>query len=345
MPAEDMSDFSMTNPREPAGGNPGADPDDAGDAAPVLKPEDQILAEQELARRGAEADMDIPIVRAIKETSTEALTPVRYRGSDTLCFDCHKGISCWNACCHDTDILLTPFDLVRLARHFEARPADIVRLFGSAAVHDKSNMPVVKLKMLDKPGQAQKPCVFLDEVEGCTVYENRPAACRYYPLGLAAIKIADEEQTEQFYFLVKESHCKGQEEPKAQTVDAFRVEQGVEPYDEQNAGWMHILMKLTSWRTIGGPWGKEPDARVKRMFHMAATDIDAFRTFVFNSTFLDKYAIAPEMREVLARDDEALLKLAFDWLRSVIFNEPTVPLKEDVLRDAIAKAQRDLGAG
>ena len=81
------------------------------------------------------------------------------------------------------------------------------------------------------------------------------------------------------------------------------------------------------------------------MFYMASSDIDAFRQFVFNSSFLDRYAIAQEMREVLATDDEALLKLAFDWLRNVLFNEPTIGLKADVLQQAIAKAQRDMGAG
>ena len=327
----------MSDPKIPTPGV-GREPD-------TLKAEDQLLAEQEIARRNAEADMEIPIIQALKASSADPLQPVRYKATDTLCFDCHKGVSCWNECCHDTDITLTPFDLVRLARHFEARPADIVRLFGAPAVHDKSNMPVVKLKMLDKPGAAKKPCVFLDEAEGCTVYENRPAACRYYPLGLAAFKIKEQDEPSSFYFLVKESHCKGHEEPKQQTVAEFRLAQGVEPYDEQNQGWMHILMKLTSWKSIGGPWGKEPDERVKRMFYMASTDIDSFRKFVFNSTFLDKYAIEPEMREELAMNDEVLLKLAFDWLRNVIFNETTIGLKEDVLQGAIARAQRDMGAG
>ena len=331
----------MSDPKSPTASDDESFPEDAGPP----KPEDQMFAEDEMARRKADADMEVPIVSAIKGTSTEALQPVRYSGKDTLCFDCHKGVSCWNACCFDTDILLTPFDLLRLARHFEARPADIVRLFGTPAVHDKSNMPVVKLKMLEQDGRKERPCVFLDEAEGCTVYENRPAACRYYPLGLAAFKLEGKEDAENFYFLVKESHCRGHEEPKAQTVDQYRASQGVEPYDEQNRGWMHILMKLTSWRSIGGPWGREPDERVKRMFYMATSDIDSFRTFVFNSTFLDKYAIEPAMREELVRNDEALLKLAFNWLRNVIFNDPTIELRTEVMQSAIARAQRELGGG
>ncbi len=310
-----------------------------------LSPEEERYAEEEAKRRAAEHDMEMPIVTAMKETTPEPVQPVRYRASDKLCFDCHKGISCWNACCYDTDIMLTPYDLQRLAGHFECRPADVVRLFGSPSVHDRSNMPVVKLKMLDRPGDRRKPCVFLDEVDGCTVYENRPAACRYYPLGLAAVKIKEQDSIENFYFMVREPHCHGHDEPKEQTVAEFREAQGVEPYDQQNADWIYILMKLTSWKSVGGPWGKEADARTKKMFYMASTDIDAFRQFVFNSSFFERYLVEPAMREELATSDEALLKLACDWLRNVLFNEPTIAVKEHVLREAIAKARRDMGGG
>ena len=317
-----------------------------GDDAVPAKSEDQTLAEEEIARRKAEADMETPIVSAIRSTSADPVQPVRFKASDSFCFSCHKGVSCWNECCHDTDITLTPYDNLRLSRHFETRPADILRLFTAPAVHDKSSLPVPKLRMMEPPaGETRKACVFLDETDGCTVYEHRPAACRYYPLGLAAVKMKGHEEPEDFYFLVREPHCQGHKEKKEQTVTAFRAEQGVEPYDEANRGWIYILMKLASWKSLGGPWGKEPEERVKRMFYMATTDVDAFRSFVFNSTFLDKYEIAPEMRETLATDDEAMLRLAFDWLRNVLFNEQTIGLKADVMQSAIAKARRELGAG
>ena len=42
--------------------------------------------------------------------------------------------------------------------------------------------------------------------------------------------------------------------------------------------------------------------------------------------------------------DEALLFLGFDWLKNVMFNEPTVSMKQDVLQGAIARTRGDLGA-
>jgi hypothetical protein len=162
-------------------------------------------------------------------------------------------------------------------------------------------------------------------------------------LGLASVKMKGHEAPEDFYFLVKEPHCKGHDEARVRTVAAFRADEGVEVYDEANRGWIHILMKLASWRTLGGPFGKEPDERTRKMFFMATTDLDAFRKFVFETSFLDRYAIAAEMRPKLATDYEALLALALDWLRAILFNEPTMPLREDVLHEAIAKARTNLG--
>ena len=301
-----------------------------------------MQSELEARRRQAEVDLDVPIVSAVRAAAEGPVLPLRLTASNTFCFECHKGVSCWNECCHDTDITLTPCDIIRIGRALNMAPGDAGRMFGSEAVHEASGMPVLKLKRVDNGGP-KRPCVFLDPVEGCTIYGDRPAACRYYPLGLASVKMKGHDAPEDFYFLVKEPHCKGHEEPREQTVADFRAGQGVEPYDERNRGWIHILMKLASWRTLGGPFGKEPDERTKKMFLMATTDLDAFRRFVFDTSFLERYAVAPETHAELATDDEALLELALDWLRAILFNEPTLPLRENVLHEAIAQARAGLG--
>ncbi len=299
-------------------------------------------ADDEARRRQAEVDLDVPIVSALRFSAEGPVVPVRLTASNSFCFDCHKGVSCWNECCYDTDITLTPYDIIRIGRALNMPSGGAARMFGTEAVHEASGMPVLKLKRVDN-GAPKRPCVFLDPVEGCTIYADRPAACRYYPLGLASVKMKGHDAPEDFYFLVKEPHCKGHEESREQTVADFRAEQGVEPYDEHNRGWIHILMKLASWKTIADPFGKEPDERTKKMFLMATTDLDAFRRFVFDTRFLDRYAVDPATHSELATDDEALLKLALAWLRAILFNEPTLPLRENVLQEAIAQARAELG--
>ncbi len=94
---------------------------------------------------------------------------------------------------------------------------------------------------------------------------------------------------------------------------------------------------------MAAPYGKETDEPTKKMFFMATTDLDAFRRFIFGTSFLQRYAIDPEMHQKLQEDDETLLLLALDWLRTILFNEPTLPLREEVLQDSIAKARAGLG--
>ena len=123
----------------------------------------------------------------------------------------------------------------------------------------------------------------------------------------------------------------------------FRRDQGIEPYDEQNRGWIEILMKMASWQSIGGPYGKAPSKQTKQMFFLVSTDIDGFRRFVFETKFLDTYDIDEDMVDSVRVNDEALLQLGFDWLRNVMFNDPTITLKQDVLQQAIGKAREGLG--
>ncbi len=299
--------------------------------------------EEELERRRAEADMEVPIVAALRDGTADPVQPTRYRRGDTLRFSCHRAVSCWNECCHNTQITLTPYDLIRLGRNLEIRTSQVTARYAVPTLHEPSGMPVLRLGMQEAAG-ARKPCVFLDPEHGCSVYRDRPAACRYYPLGLASVKMKGHDAPEDFYFLVKEPHCKGHEQPKEQTVAQFLENQQVAEYDEHNRDWIHILMKLASWKSLGGPWGKEPDQRVRQMFLMVSADPDAFRRFVFGSSFLEKYAVDPAMRAQLESDDEALQRLGFDWLRAVLFNEPTLHLREHVLQGAIAKARCETGA-
>ncbi|MEK7245671.1 MAG: YkgJ family cysteine cluster protein, partial [Pseudomonadota bacterium] len=230
-----------------------------------------------------------------------------------------------------------------LSRRLELRPRDFLARHTLPAIHEQSNLPVAKLKMKSEDNTGA--CVFMHEVDGCTVYSDRPATCRYYPLGFATVKLRDSEGTADFHFLVKESHCLGHEESNLQSVDAFRREQGVEDYDRINRGWMDILMKMVSWRTLGGPGGKDISPQSQKMFFMVSTDVEAFRDFVFKTRFLETYQIDPEMTEKLKIDDELLLVLGFDWMKNVFFNEPTIALREDVMHQAIAKKREEVGGG
>ena len=269
--------------------------------------------------------------------------PIRLTGSNSFCFHCHPGVSCFNECCHDTDITLTPYDLIRIGRAVGMTSGEAGRMFGTKAVHDASGMPILKLKRVDT-GDERRPCVFLDPEKGCSIYADRPAACRYYPLGLASVKMKGHDAPEDFYFLVKEPHCKGHEENREQTVAEFRADQGVEIYDERNRSWIHILMKLASWKTLGGPLGKEVGrADEENVLHGRPPISTRFAVSFSARASSSAMRSIPKCMQTLQEDDETLLLLAFDWMRAILFAEQTLPLREEVLHESIAKARAGLG--
>jgi len=295
----------------------------------------------EAERRRIDKETKLEIFDAVRGGDDSPVMPVRLKSGDMFNFSCHRGVSCWNQCCHGTDITLTPMDILTLSNHLGVRPREFLAEHTLPGVWERADLPVAKLKMTYADGKG--PCVFLAD-EGCSVYEARPATCRYYPLGLASIKPKGADDKEDFCFLVKEPHCKGHEEEKLQSVEQFREEQGIEDYDRVNRGWIDIIMKMASWKNLGGPHGKDVPPQVKQMFFLVSTDVDGFRQFVLESKFLDTYEIDPEAVELIKENDEALLMLGFDWLKNVMFQEQTISMKQQVLHEAIAKARSDMGA-
>ncbi len=65
------------------------------------------------------------------------------------------------------------------------------------------------------------------------------------------------------------------------------------------------------------------------MLFMALYNIDKFRDFVFNSTFLDRFEVEePDRIEKIKSSDEELLKFAFDWIKFGLFGEKLFWVKE-----------------
>ncbi len=310
---------------------------------PAALSDDDRTAEEIEKRRELDAEIEAKIFDGVRGSDDKPVQPVRLTEADTFQFRCHKGVSCWNECCHGADVTLTPFDLMKLAEHFAVRPGNIVQDFAVPALHEGSNLPVAKLRMHGADGKGA--CVFMDEETGCTVYDARPATCRYYPLGLGVVKMKGQTEKSDMFFMVREKHCMGHAEMNEQTVGEYRAEQGVEPYDLLNERWIDILMKMASWRSVGGPGGNDVTKQVKQMFYMVSTDIDAFRSFVFGTRFLETYEIDPDMIEAVRTNDEALLQLGFDWMRNVMFNENTIGMKQDILQASIARARAEEAKG
>ncbi len=242
----------------------------------------------------------------------------------TLKFGCHPGVTCFNKCCSDVNLFLTPYDILRLRNSLGINSEKFLDRHTIMPIDKNQNHPVVLLKMLDDEDLS---CPFLDLKKGCTVYEDRPWACRMFPVGKASPK---EEKAMPFYFFMREDICEGWKEETSWSIRGWIKDQGVEPYDK-----MGELFKQVSLHDFFGKGGKLTPPQME-MFHMVSYNLDKFRRFVFESSFLDRVEIDPERIEKMKKDDEEMLLFGFEWLRFSLFREPIMKVSEGTKPDSPA---------
>jgi hypothetical protein len=66
-----------------------------------------------------------------------------------------------------------------------------------------------------------------------------------------------------------------------------------------------------------------------QMYYLASYDLDRFRQFVFSTKFLSAFVLDEEEVSRIRTDDEALLQLAFRWLKFALLREPALRLRAD----------------
>ncbi len=262
------------------------------------------------------------------------ILPTKLTADSKLKFRCHPGVSCFTACCGNINIILTPYDILRMRKGMNLPAEEFLLRFTTPVYLEKTDLPGVKIH-LDENGR----CPFVTE-KGCTIYPYRPTTCRYYPVGMSYFHAAGSEGTgsEEFYFLVKEPHCKGHEEDRVQTIREWRADQGIDESDEMNKEWMEIVMRRKSFglqATLSEP--------AKKMFFMASTDLDKFRDFVFNSTFLNIYEVDEETLLSIKEDDIALMKFSSKYLSSSMFGTNELKIKAERIKERAEQIKREQG--
>jgi hypothetical protein len=245
----------------------------------------------------------------------------RMTEEDTFRFSCHPGISCFNDCCGDVNIFLTPYDILRMKNALGISSQEFLDQYTITPIEKHQNYPVILLKMREDD---KKSCHFVS-ADGCTIYHDRPWACRYYPVGLASPKEGEADSDEDFYFVLKEDVCRGHGEGREWTIREWRHDQGLEKYDE--FGRMFKEITLHDYFTRG----KVLDPPRMEMFHMACYNLDTFRRFIKESTFLKRFEISEGLVVKIMEDDEELLRFGFQWLKFALFAEKTIQIKPQAL--------------
>ncbi|MCP3867844.1 MAG: YkgJ family cysteine cluster protein [Gammaproteobacteria bacterium] len=237
-----------------------------------------------------------------------------------LRFRCHKGISCYNACCKKADITLTPYDILRLKDRIGKSSTDFLKDHTVPFRMDKEGLPGVKLRTND-----EGVCLFMNE-EGCSVYKDRPTACRYYPLGHMSMLTTGSKTDETHYFLVREEHCKGHEENQEQSIAEYLKDQETRQYDEMNREWVQLMLKR---RSMGPTVGRPPEATLQ-LFFMCSYDMERFRRFVLSDSFRNTYDLDDETFVALEKEDVVLMQFGVRFMKQAFYGERTIPERDGV---------------
>jgi uncharacterized protein len=267
------------------------------------------------------------MVTSPKSSPPDLPEPVRDRrqlgADDTFAFSCHPGLGCFTRCCGNVNIFLTPVDLLRLARRLRLSTGDFIDQHTLTPITKDLHLPVKMLRMGDDP---DRRCPFVGE-KGCTVYEDRPWACRMYPVGMALPPARAGVEPAPVHFLNEDSFCEGRQGAATWTVVRWRADQNLFARDKLEEGFRGL---------VSHPWfigGRQLGPRRMDMFHTACYDLDAFRRFVFETSFLQKFVLEDALVARLRTDDDALLEFGFRWLRFALFGEPTVTRRSDEQRN------------
>ncbi len=234
-------------------------------------------------------------------------------------FRCHGGLACFNRCCHNLNLFLYPYDVLRLKGCLGISSDQFIERFVDVVLRPGHHFPEVLLRMTDAD---QAPCPFLTD-RGCRVYADRPHTCRLFPVEQGARYEAATGRTEPVYFFRPPDFCLGPGEPRALTMETYLDEQAAEAYYPLTLAWAEVRRLFQN-----DPWGAEgPQGPKAKMAFMAAYNLDRFREFLFGSTFLKRYRVAPALVQKIRRDEAALLAFAFDWIRLFVFGMATARIR------------------
>jgi hypothetical protein len=221
--------------------------------------------------------------------------PILTRDS-TFSFACHADLPCFTQCCRDVNIYLTPYDILKLRRALGISSGEVLEKYTRAFLAGPAQIPFVQLLM----DPETLYCRLVTE-DGCSVYDNRPWACRMYPLDPA-------DRIGEYRIIVGKERCLGLKEAATCSVGEWLHRQGLESYGEMDAAFQAVMSKDVQ------P-GSELAERFRKLLCLVY-DIDRFAAMIQGDTFQSFYGLDEEVVREALEDDEALLRLAFDYIRA-----------------------------
>ncbi len=258
-------------------------------------------------------------MKQIDPKDIDCLSGQKIGPGQTFHFRCHPNIVCFNRCCRNLNLFLYPYDVLRLKKNLSISSDAFIEKHVDVVMREGNHFPDVLLKMAEKK---EKTCPYLTK-EGCAVYPDRPDACRTFPLEIGMRYHDDSRPIEPVYFFRPPDFCNGPGEDATWTAETWLEDQAAETYNRMTA----------QWSAVKGLFGKNPwgvggmgDPKLKMAF-TAAYNVDKFREFVFESSFLKRYKVASKTLKKIKRSDTALMLLGFSWIKLFVWGKPSADIK------------------
>jgi Fe-S-cluster containining protein len=229
--------------------------------------------------------------------------------SDPMMFVCGPDNECFNDCCRDLNQVLTPYDVLRIKNHLLMPSQTFLQTYTTRHFGPASGLPVVTFKFELSAGRA---CPFVTET-GCSIYSDRPASCRLYPLARAISRSRQSGEIQEYYALIEEGHCKGFKAQDTQTVGRWLAGQEVAAHNRNNDKLMELIHLKN--RIIPGPLTEDQS----NQFFLALYDLDEFRHRIFSRDLLGGVTVPAQLIKNIGTSDEALLDLGLKWVRYQLF--------------------------
>lgn len=237
-------------------------------------------------------------------------------GNDPFQFRCHSGVRCFRNCCRQLEMYLYPYDVLRLKNSLQVHSAEFMRRHTRIAQGGHPYFPAV---MLNMENNEEGTCPFLGE-KGCTVYKDRPSACRTYPVERAVEKSGAGDRLREHYFMTHHPYCKGHNEEHLYTIAQWERDQGLYRYNLMNDLWAVVDAFFAT-----NPWqGEGVAGPQQKLAFMVCYNIDDFREYCRYHKLVKKFRLEKDRRRRIEKDDEELLKFGFDWLRFVLGGSRTL---------------------
>jgi Fe-S-cluster containining protein len=242
-------------------------------------------------------------------TETADISAERLGVDDSFSFSCDSGLACFNKCCRDINLFLTPYDILRMKRRLGVSSAEFLKTYTFPLFPEEIGHPVILLKMVPDD---MKSCPFVSG-EGCMIYDDRPWSCRSFPLEPVP------DSAPPAFGIVKRDFCLGFGKGRTRrTVRKWRDTQNVALYEEMNEEWKRI--------TYHEDFGSKNflEGAYRDIFFLGSYNLDEFRNLLIHGDLQRHFDIGNSVLKRIRSNEAELLRFAFKWMRCVLFGEATL---------------------